>query len=112
MELSQARAQLRELQSVLERIHQKDPEQEVRGIAIPVLDSIIEAVRRHLPDNEVTQAISGVFSVETISDGEPVRAVDALMVVTALKTALGDSVPMPVAIPRDPRWPSLMTMDF
>lgn len=112
MNIAESRAQMRQLQVVLERIIDKDPEQEVRGLAIPVLDAIVEAVKQHLVHHEVAQQIAGIISVNAVAEGEPLRATDALIVVAALRTALGEEVPLPVSIPREPDWPDIRTMGF
>ena len=61
----------------------------MRGIAVPVVDAVISAARNVLPtDNPVVAAIHDVISVETIDEGEPIRAIDALYVVSQLEVAL------------------------
>jgi hypothetical protein len=58
-------------------ITQRDPEQEVRGIAVHVLDAVLQAVRSTLGDHPVVAQMYDVLSVESIEEGEPIRAVDA-----------------------------------
>jgi hypothetical protein len=90
---SEARRQLDALQDHLARIVKQDPEQEVQGIAIPVFDAVVSAVKALLPDNPIVDAISDIISVETIQAGEAIRAVDALLVVNALFAAFPRSGP-------------------
>src|SRR5436190_23900347 len=76
------------LKDHLEKIVQGDPEQEVRGMAIPVLDAVISASRQCVKeDDPVLHAVRDVV-VDVIETGEPVRAVDALLVVNQLLAAI------------------------
>jgi hypothetical protein len=58
------------------RISQKDLEQEVRGIAIPVVDVVSNTCRSMLEGNPIVDAISDIITVDDIHEGEDVRAVD------------------------------------
>ncbi len=75
-------------QTSLRQIVERDPEQEVRGIAIPVLDAALGMVREALGDNSVVNAVGDVISVDTIEAGEPLRASDILLVVDMFLGAL------------------------
>jgi hypothetical protein len=77
------------LVETLEVLTKRDPEQEVQGIALPVLDAVIEAARMARPDDPVVQAARGIISPEQIEAGEPVRAADALLVAKQLDAAIG-----------------------
>lgn len=79
------------LVDTLTRLVDRDPDQEVQGIALPVLDAVIEAARRVCPDDEVVQAARSVISPEQIESGDPVRAADALLVAKQLDAAIGPS---------------------
>ncbi len=75
----------------LTALQAKDPEQEVGGIALPVLDAVIETIKDDIGrDNPVVAAVAGIISPETIELGEPIRAADALLVATMLDAELGD----------------------
>jgi hypothetical protein len=74
----------------LETMIKRDPEQEVRGIALPVLDAAVDDIKAALGDDPVVQAVSGIISAETIDAGEPIRAIDALLVARQLDAALGE----------------------
>jgi hypothetical protein len=91
----EAKRQIVSLIQTLETLTKRDPEQEVQGIALPVLDAVIESIREALPDNAVVAAVRGVLSPEQIASGEPIRAADALLVATQLSAAIG---PYPVMI--------------
>lgn len=82
----------------LEQVAQRDPEQEVRGMAVPVLDACLQAFREHVPDDPIVLSIRQVVSPEAVADGEPVRAVDAALVAGQLAAALGTE--KVVAMPR------------
>lgn len=85
----------------LEQVAQRDPEQEVRGMAVPVLDACLQAFKEHVPDDPIVRAIREVLSPEAVADGEPVRAVDAALVAGQLAAALGPE--KTVAMPRSAR---------
>ncbi len=80
------KAKISTLVRSLQQIVNRDPEQEVQGIALPVLDAVLESVRDVLPNDQVVRAMRGVISVEQIESGEPVRAIDALLVAQQLDT--------------------------
>jgi hypothetical protein len=73
----------------LETLTKRDPEQEVQGLALPVLDAVIEAARTVLPNDSVVEAVRDIISPEQIASGEPVRAADALIVAKQLDAAIG-----------------------
>lgn len=87
MNLDEARIQLSDLENTLRRTAERDPEQEVRGMAVPVLATIIEEVKKLLPSSEVARSVGDVITEELVS-GEAVRAIDLLLVVSALLNAL------------------------
>ena len=67
----------------------RDPEQEIQGIALPVLAEVIELARSFVSDDPVVGAIERIFSADFISEPDAnVRAADALVVATQLRTAL------------------------
>jgi DNA-binding PucR family transcriptional regulator len=65
-----------------------DSEQEVRGIALEVVDAAIAAVKAVKPDDPVVAATSALFSADLIASGEGVRAADLLVVAQQLEAAL------------------------
>lgn len=68
---------------------QRDPEQEVQGMALPVLEAVLDEVKRVRSHDPVVAAVLGLISVEAISAGEPVRAADVLLVAEQLDAAIG-----------------------
>jgi hypothetical protein len=87
----EARNLLRALKASLRRIVERDPEQEVQGIALPVVDEVLRVARDVLPGHPVIARMEDIVSPEMIASGEPVRAVDALVVVDMLFEALKDA---------------------
>jgi hypothetical protein len=82
----------------LQAIAKRNPEQEVRGLAIPVLEACLTAFREHAGDDPVVAAIGGVMSPESIADGY-IRAVDAAVVAGQLAIAIGpEKLPPPAAV--------------
>lgn len=74
----------------LETIIKKDPEQEVQGMALPVFDAVLEAIKDDIGrDNPVVAAVAGIISPDTIAGGMPIRAADALLVAKMLDAELG-----------------------
>lgn len=72
----------------LQRIADRDPEQEVRGMALPVLDACLNAFKSFVPDDPIVAAIHEVMTPEAIAEG-CVRAVDAVVVAGQLAAAMG-----------------------
>jgi hypothetical protein len=95
MTISKEGAQCRaeQLYTDLSRIAERDPEQEVRGIALPVLDACITALREVIADDPVISRMPDPYSTESIAAGEPVRAVDALVVLGQIIAVIGPAPP-------------------
>jgi hypothetical protein len=75
-------------------ITSKDPDQEVRGLAVPVIDAVVTACAQMLDEGDpVFEKIQQLFSVEAMESGEPLRAVDAQIAVGQLLAALPSSPP-------------------
>lgn len=88
-----ARRRVEALIKSLETLTNRDPEQEVQGIALPVLDAALSDIKRTMPDDAVVGAYVDLFSAEFIGAGEPVRAADMLVVAEQLKAAMDDPPP-------------------
>jgi hypothetical protein len=79
----------------LDTILQRDPDQEVGGMALPVLDAVVEAIKDDIGrDNPVVKAVAGVISPETIEAWEPIRTADALIVAKMLDAEIGRRPPV------------------
>lgn len=82
---------VRALRQTLESSVAGDPEQEVQGLALPVLDAAFVAARQFLAnDDPLAHVATDAVSAEMIEAGEPLRAVDALHVARQLEAALGE----------------------
>jgi len=83
----------------LTKLQAKDPDQEVHGIAVPVLDAVIEAIKADIGrDNPVVAATAGVISPDLIASGDPIRAADALLVAEMLNAEIGPTPWIPPGI--------------
>jgi len=67
----------------------RDPEQEVRGIALSVVDAAILAVKAAKPNDPVVIATAELLTAEHIASGEAHRAADLLVVAYQLDAAIG-----------------------
>jgi hypothetical protein len=93
--LDDAQIRAAQLYKDLSRIADRDPEQEVWGIAVPVLDACLSALRAvpKVADDPVISRMPDVYSADTIAEGEPVRAVDALVVLGQIIAVIGEVQP-------------------
>lgn len=78
----------------LEPMVKRDPEQEIRGVAVPVFEAALDVLKSALPHDPVVAAVVGAYAHE-IETGEPVRAVDALLVARQIDAAIG---PYPIVV--------------
>lgn len=77
--------QLRQLHADLATLVDRDPEQEVRGLALTLMDAVISEARQNLPEGSTLGfQIVEIISVEVMELGESVRAADALIIVGQL----------------------------
>jgi hypothetical protein len=84
-----AHRRVRQLVDLLRPIVKSDSEQEVTGMAMHVIDAAFEAARTHLADDDpLVRRSLDVISPEMIEAGEPLRALDALIVADQLEAAL------------------------
>lgn len=98
MDIEKARAHLTALQAMLLQITQRDMEQEVMGIALPVVDTVLSEVRALIPADPMLQSVRDVITPQLVEGGQ-VRAVDMLLVVSQMLEALP-----PPAAPRFDRF--------
>jgi hypothetical protein len=80
----EARGKVRALKATLQRLMERDPDQEVQGIALPVVDEVLAVGRTALPDQCLVAHLEDLITPELIESAEPVRAADALIVVDQL----------------------------
>lgn len=84
-----ASRRVKALIETLQIMSMSDPEQEVQGIALPVLDATLAEIKRAIGPDPVVDTIEDIISPEVIDRGEPVRAIDALLVAKQLDAAIG-----------------------
>lgn len=88
-----ARRRLKALRASLETLIARDPEQEVTGSALPVVDAVLSDVRAALVEDPVASTVREIISIENaVSDGEPTRVADLLIIVDQLLAALPPEV--------------------
>jgi len=78
----------------LELMAVKDTEQEVRGIAVPVLKATLAYLKTITPEDPVVQSLIEPYLWEAEGD-DPVRVVDALLVARQFDAAIG---PYPLVV--------------
>ncbi len=101
---AEVHSRLMQLHRDLRAITDRDPEQEVQGMAIPVIDAAMAAAIQYLPSGDpLADHARSLITVEQVELGEPVRAVDALLVVGQLIEALDPPTP-PRKMPRAAVW--------
>lgn len=74
----------------LTKLTARDPEQEVQGVALPVLDASLEAIKAAKPDDPVVSSVVEILSADFSGAGELIRAADMLIVVEQLDAAIGE----------------------
>jgi hypothetical protein len=90
-----AKKRVTALIEALTTVLRQDPDLEVQGVALPVLDAVLEAIKDGAGrDNPVVQSAAAVISPEAIVSGEVVRAADALVVARILDGEIGPYPPM------------------
>lgn len=75
------------LRDELADLVEKDPEQDVRGIAIPAIDAVIDEAKTFIDDDPVVDRVQDVMAAE-VFEGY-VRAQDVLIVVRILLDRVG-----------------------
>ena len=90
---TEARRAVKELTVALKTLVDKDPEQEVRGPAVGILDAVIVSTKELFPNHPVVRAIPDAISPEAVADSEPLRAADALIIAHQLQAAIGPARP-------------------
>lgn len=90
------RRQLQQLYLDLLAVIERDPEQEIIGIALPVVDCVLSAARQELAAESataLTEAMVELISPATVGEGAPIRALDTWLVVGQLLAALSVASP-------------------
>ena len=80
---------------VLKELHQKDPEQELRGAAIVPYNQIIEDAKVLLKHDPMIQTLPEVVTAENIENEIYPRVADTLVVVSQIWSAMGTGRRLP-----------------
>lgn len=88
MDLWEAMHTTRGLIDSLQKSVDKDPEQEVQGSAVRVVDAVIAESRKLIPNHPVIRALPDLISPAAVEDGAPLRAADLLLILIPLHEAL------------------------
>ncbi len=80
---------------VLKELHQKDPEQELRGAAIVPYNQIIEDAKAMLKYDPMIQALPEVVTAENIENEIYPRVADTLVVISQIWSAIGTGRRLP-----------------
>lgn len=92
MNIEEARARLYALQGTLLQITERDAEQHVEGVGLPVLSAVLGLLPDLVERDEVLRSV--VQGLRSQADsGAPVRATDALLVVAQVLEALPPAPP-------------------
>lgn len=88
-------SQLQQLYNDLLTVIERDPEQEILGIALPLVDCVIAAARHVLASSQhlLSRALVELISPATVQAGTPIRALDAWLVIGQLRAALATPQP-------------------
>lgn len=87
---NEAQHRLKRLIGDLQLLVDRDPEQEVTGPALSIMDASLSAAREHLDaDDPLAVASRDLISPEQVEDGDPIRAADALLVAGQIFAAIG-----------------------
>jgi len=95
-----AKARVLTLIASLKTLVQRDPDQEVTGVAIPVLAAVLSVVKAARPNDPVVGSVIDLYEMNLLSEGEgeKIRAADMLLIAEQLDAALG---PYPLGNPHD-----------
>ena len=91
----EAKRRVEALIASLETVIKRDPDQEVQGIAVPVLGAALEAIKAAKPADPVVVSLVDLMSADFIGAGEAIRAADMLVVAQQLDAAIG---PYPIVV--------------
>jgi hypothetical protein len=109
IDAKQARRLLVTLRSNVATMVAKDAEQEVRGIAVQAVEAALSTVRGLIAQSPVMARVDEVISTYASEAGEPIRAVDVLLVVDLM---LAELPPEPKRRQQQVWSPDLRTMEF
>lgn len=107
-----ARVRIEQLYVDLQRLVDRDPEQEVWEDVIPVLDAVVQVVRDVLPEDPVLREVRSFYMSRASVDRE-LRAAEALLVAGSVRAAVPPPPPVRPAMGlRPPDDENPMTMKW
>jgi hypothetical protein len=86
--IDDAQRRVRQLHADLQRLVDRDPDQEVWDDIFPVLDAVVAVARDALPNDPVLWSIRDFVSADAISDDRQRRAAEILIVVGQILAAM------------------------
>jgi hypothetical protein len=87
-ELNEARNKVLDLKAVLEKMHDRDPDQEVWERTYRPIDAALKLAAEHAGDDPVVREMRALFSPETLTEGRDIRVADVLPDVALLAGVL------------------------
>lgn len=94
-----ARRRIEQLYVDLQRLHERDPEQQVLEDVLPVLDAVLGVARASLPDDPVLREVRSFYTARAASDDD-IRAAEALLIVGSVRSAIPPVPPVGPATAR------------
>ena len=83
-DVSEARNKVSDLKAALEKLHDRDPDQEIWEFAYRPIDAALEQAAQYVGDDPVVAQIRELISPETVLEGRDIRVADVLTVVYQL----------------------------
>lgn len=90
--MNEARNLINDLYRTLEKIADRDADQEIWAVAYGPIDEALKLASFHLDDHPVVSQVRELVSPETAAEGNPIRVVDILPVVSLLRSLLNSRV--------------------
>ena len=87
MDLDAIRQSVRQLHRDLETML-SDPDQEITGEAISIVDAAVTEALKHIPDHEIIRKVQEIISPATVAAGSPPRGAELYPIVGQLSAAL------------------------
>lgn len=100
--ISDARRRISQLYGDLQRLVDRDPDQEVWDDVFPVMDAVLAIVRAALPNDPVIASVRDFVSADSIAADRERRAAEVLVVVGQVMAAIPDPVPVLDAVLESP----------
>lgn len=102
-DINDARRRISQLYVDLQKLVDRDPEQEVWDDVFPVMDAVLGIVRAALPNDPVIASVRDFVSADSIAAERERRAAEVLVVVGQVMAAIPDPPPVLDTV-IDPPW--------